>query len=161
MTSKHDDIPNLSDYAFFTPLQTRWSDNDMYGHLNNVIYNRLFELTTVKFYIETKAQIFGRSPDIRPMMAEVLVRFRSSLSFPDDLIGAMSIGYVSDKSVRYEIALFRKGEQKAAAHGHIVHVFVDIETQTPASIPDDFRALFARFQAGAEASSHEDQSRIA
>lgn len=155
MTSQHDDIPNLSDYAFFTPLQTRWSDNDMFGHLNNVIYNRLFELTTVKFYLENNAEIFNRHPEIRPMMAESLVRFRSSLSFPDDIVGAIRVGHVGDKSVRYELALFRQNEQKAAAHGHIVHVFVDIESQKPTSFPDDFRVLFNRFKTGSETSAHE------
>ncbi len=136
------------DFRFFTELQTRWSDNDMFGHLNNVTYYRFFEAVVVDFFLrEMRVDLF--KGDTVPFAAESTCRFRKALSWPQAVEGAFRVEHMGTSSVRYGLALFAKGEEEAAADGHWVHVFVDRETQRPVPIPDEVRATFARF-AGVE-----------
>lgn len=134
-------IPSRSAFRFFSSIQTRWSDNDMLGHLNNVIYNRFFEATIIAFYRSMVPYDVHQQP-IVPFVAEALTRLRRPLSFPDTVESGLVIGHLGRSSLRYDLGLFRNGEDMASAHGHLVHVFVDRKTQRPAPIPDTLRAVF-------------------
>lgn len=138
-------VPSRADFGHFMTIPTRFSDNDMLGHLNNVAYHRFFEVIVVDFFTE-KAGIDLFNDPIVTFAAETMCRFRSPLSFPDIVDGAMCVEHLGTSSVRYGLALFRKGEDEAAADGHWVHVFVDRKTQKPVPIPARFRAAFEAIQ---------------
>ncbi|MGE5548051.1 MAG: acyl-CoA thioesterase [Solirubrobacterales bacterium] len=129
------------DFRFAVTIQTRWSDNDMFGHLNNVEYYRFFELAVAEFLVGPCGLDLFNAP-VMTFAAESLCRFRRPLSWPEKVTAGLAIEHVGNTSVRYAIALFRDGEEEAAADGHWVHVFVDRATQQPVPIPAGVRAVF-------------------
>lgn len=143
MTTRHP-IPRLDQFGFRLPIQTRWSDNDMFGHVNNVLYYRFFEMVVADFLINPCAMDLFQGT-VRTFAAESLCRFRKPLSWPQPLVGGLKIDHLGKSSVRYGLALFAEGEDDAAADGHWVHVFVDRDTQRPVDIPPAIRAVFERY----------------
>lgn len=137
--------PTRSDYRFFTDIPTRWSDNDMFGHLNNVAYNRFFEAVVLAFF-RTQTPLDLDKDAIIPFAAEVLCRFRKPLSFPETVEGGLCIEHLGKSSVRYGLGLFRQGDDAPSAYGHWVHVFVDRQQQRPAAIPEGARRVFETYR---------------
>jgi acyl-CoA thioester hydrolase len=130
------------DYRYFYTIPTRWNDNDQFGHLNNVIYYRLYEALIVQYL--TEAGLDWMKDAVIPYAAESLCRFRKAVSFPDVLDLGLRVMKVGRTSVVYAVAMFRKGEQEAAATGHWVHVYVDRESQQPMLVPDFIREVMLR-----------------
>jgi acyl-CoA thioester hydrolase len=137
--------PSRAAFPYFVTIPTRWSDNDMFGHLNNVEYYRFFEVVVIAFFME-RAGIDMFNDQTVTFAAETMCRFRKPLSFPEVVEGAMRVEHLGTSSVRYGLALFRKGEDEPAADGHWVHVFVDRQTQKPVPIPAHVRAAFEAIQ---------------
>ncbi|MCW8976407.1 MAG: acyl-CoA thioesterase [Sedimenticola sp.] len=133
---------NRDDYRYFYTIPTRWNDNDQFGHLNNVIYYRLYEALIVQYL--TEAGLDWMKDPVIPYAAESLCRFRSAVSFPDVLDLGLRVMKVGRTSVVYAVAMFRKGEQEAAATGHWVHVYVDRESQQPMPVPELIRSVMLR-----------------
>lgn len=131
-----------SDFRYFTQIPTRWSDNDMFGHLNNVEYYRFFEAVIVQFFHE-RAHIDLFTDEVIPFAAESGCRFLRPLSFPEIIEAGMRVEKIGTSSVRYGIGLFRQGEDEAGACGHWVHVFVERASQRPHPIPERVRAAYA------------------
>ncbi len=144
MTAVAQPVPARGDYPFFTAMKTRWSDNDMFGHVNNVMYYRLFEIAVVDF-LAGPVDLDLMATPVVPFAAESLCRFRKPLSFPEIVDAGLGIEHLGKSSVRYGIALFRQGEDEPAAYGYWVHVFVDRATQAPTPIPAPVRDAFSRF----------------
>ncbi|MBI2235595.1 MAG: acyl-CoA thioesterase [Magnetospirillum sp.] len=129
------------DFLFHVAIQTRWSDNDMFGHVNNVEYYRFFEIAVAEFLMgPCKLDLF-HAPFI-PFAAESLCRFGRPLSWPEKVTAGLKVEHLGTTSMRYAIALFGEGSDEAAAEGHWVHVFVDREEQRPVPIPPELRAVF-------------------
>jgi len=133
------------DYKHFMPLQTRWMDNDLYGHVNNVVYYSYFD-TLLNRYLIDHGGLDIQQGQIIGIAVETLCRFHKSFAYPETIDGGLRIGKLGTSSVRYEIGLFAPGEDLARAEGHFVHVFVDRPTQRPTPIPDRIRAALARIQ---------------
>lgn len=134
-----------ADFAFFATIQTRWSDNDMFGHVNNVEYYRFFELAVVEFLMGP-CRMDLLQDRVVPFAAESLCRFRRPLSWPQTVVAGLKVEHLGTSSVRYAIALFDESSDEAAAEGHWVHVFVERETQGPHAIPDGVRAQFEQYR---------------
>ena len=126
------------DYRHFTSLTTRWSDNDAYGHLNNVVYYSLFDTAVNVALIEAGLLDVERSPVVG-LVAETSCRYFEALAFPDAVEAGLRVAKIGRSSVRYELAIFRKGAAEAAAHGHLVHVYVDRATRRPVVVPAEVR----------------------
>lgn len=140
-----------SDYPHTFALQTRWSDNDMFGHVNNVEYHRFFEQAVVSFLMKTCGLDLLTSPVI-PFAAENLCRFRRSLSWPEQVTVGLMVEHLGKSSLRLGLALFGEGQDEAAAEGYWVQVFVDRASQQPVTIPESLRqALQPYRQPGSEA----------
>ena len=128
-----------SDYRHFRAIPTRWMDNDVYGHVNNVVYYSYFDTVINRFLIEQggldihEAKVIG-------VAAESGCRFRESFAYPETIDAGLRVGHLGNSSVRYEIGLFREGQDEAAAEGHFVHVFVERGVQKPVPIPAAIRA---------------------
>ena len=127
------------DYRYFTSVPTRWSDNDQFGHLNNVIYQRLFEALIVQYL--TDAGLNWMQDPVIPYAAETQCRFRRAVSFPDSLDMGLRVARLGNSSISYSMAMFRQGEDEAAATCHWVHVYVDRKTQCSSPIPEKIRQV--------------------
>ena len=127
------------DYPHFLEIPTRWMDNDIYGHVNNVVYYAYFDTVINKYLIEKGGLDIHAGPVIG-IAVESFCRFQRSLAFPDRIDAGLRVGHLGSSSVRYEIALFRGGDAAPAATGHFVHVFVDRSTRRPTPIPPPLRA---------------------
>jgi acyl-CoA thioester hydrolase len=128
-----------SDYRHFLAIPTRWMDNDVYGHVNNVVYYSYFDTVINRFLIE-QGGLDIHAATIIGVAAESGCRFRESFAYPETIDAGLRVGHLGNSSVRYEIGLFREGKDEAAAEGHFVHVFVARGAQKPVSIPAAIRA---------------------
>jgi len=119
-----------SAYAHFVPVPTRWMDNDIYGHLNNVIYYSLFD-TAVNRYLIDQGALDIHDGTVIGLVVETHCNFFASLAFPQQVQAGLRVARRGRSSVRYEIGLFAEGEALCAAAGHFVHVYVDRDTRRP------------------------------
>ncbi|HJS33536.1 MAG TPA: thioesterase family protein [Alphaproteobacteria bacterium] len=130
-------------YRHFLAIPTRWMDNDIYGHVNNVVYYSYFDTVINAYLIETGGLDIHEAAVIG-IAVETACRFHRSLAFPDVIDAGLRVGRLGNSSVRYEVGLFRRGEDSAVADGHFIHVFVDRPTQRPVPIPTPIRAALER-----------------
>ncbi len=121
-------------YRHFRAIPTRWMDNDLYGHVNNVVYYSYFDTVINAYLIEAGGLDIHRA-EVVGIAVETMCRFRTSLAFPETIDAGLRVGHLGNSSVRYEIGLFRQGSDVAAAEGHFVHVFVRRDDQKPVVIP--------------------------
>lgn len=125
-------------YKHFLPLQTRWADNDVYGHINNVAYYGYFD-TIVNGYLISAGALDIHKGAVIGLVVETGCKYFAPLEFPQKLDGALRVARIGNSSVRYELAIFKSGEEKPAAEGHFVHVYVDRATRRPAPLPEALR----------------------
>lgn len=126
-------------------MQTRWKDNDVYGHVNNVNYISFFDTVINRYLIDFGGFDLHNAPIIG-IAVETHCRFRRSFAFPEDIEGGLRIGHLGNSSVRYEVGLFGKGDDEARAEGHFVHVFVNRAANKPVPIPTPIRAALEQLK---------------
>jgi len=132
-----------ADYRFFLTIPTRWMDNDVYGHVNNVTYYSWFDTVVARFLTDTGFLHVPTAPVIG-LVVETQCRYFAPIAFPDEVTAGLRCGRAGNTSVRYEIAIFRGEDEVAAAEGHFVHVYVDRATQrTPTPLPPLLRSALA------------------
>jgi acyl-CoA thioester hydrolase len=129
-----------ADYRWFHEITTRWMDNDVFRHVNNVHYFSFFDTAVTFFEMSTGAVDLLDGP-VFCVVAEVACRYHRSVAWPDRLSVGVRVTRIGETSVRYEMAVFREGEEIAAAEGHFVHVFVERGSQRPTPIPPASRAI--------------------
>ncbi len=134
------------DYRHFLAIPTRWMDNDVYGHVNNVVYYSYFD-TVINEYLIREGGLDIHQGSVVGYAVESTCRFHRSFAFPERIDAGLRVGELGNSSVRYEIALFRQGEDKPAATGHFVHVFVDRPSAKPTAIPERIRSSLERLLA--------------
>jgi acyl-CoA thioester hydrolase len=132
-----------ADYTYLRPIQTRWNDNDVYGHVNNVVYYAYFD-TVINVYLIEEGGLDPKTSESIGLCVESQCKYLAPASYPEPLEAGLRVGKLGRSSVRYEIAIFRQGTEEAVAHGHFVHVFVDRNTRRPTAIHDAMRAALAR-----------------
>ena len=132
-----------ADYRWFHFITTRWMDNDVFQHVNNVNYFSYFD-TAVTYYEMTEQVVGLFEGPTHCVVAEVACRYFRSLAFPDRVTVGVRVASIGRSSVRYELGIFRNDEDEAAAEGHFVHVFVERGSQRPVAIPDESRAILHR-----------------
>jgi acyl-CoA thioester hydrolase len=135
MTEPRPSAPPREHYALFRPIATRWSDNDVYGHINNVVYYGFFDTAVNGFLVDSGAlDIHGG--DTIGFVVETRCNYFAPLAFPQALEAGLRVAHVGRSSVRYELGIFAAGARKAAAAGHFVHVYVERATRRPvAALP--------------------------
>jgi acyl-CoA thioester hydrolase len=147
MTARQPD--RREDYLHFSRITTRWNDNDVYGHVNNVVYYSYFDTVVNKFLIDGNS-LDIESSDIVGLVVETQCQYFRSITFPDMVDAGIRVAKLGTSSVRYEVGLFRNDDRTAAAQGYFVHVYVDRQTNKPVPIPDGTRTLLATLMRGAE-----------
>ena len=136
-------VSAASDYPHVRPIPTRWKDNDVYGHVNNVEYYAFFDTVINAWLIEEGGLDIHRGAVIG-LCAESHCAFHAPLAFPETVEAALRVGHLGRSSVRYEIGLFAAGRDDPAATGWFVHVFVDREARRAVEIPAPLRAALER-----------------
>jgi acyl-CoA thioester hydrolase len=132
-----------SAYRHFTVISTRWMDNDVYGHVNNVQYYSFFDTAVNGYLIEQKVLDPETSPVIG-LVVETQCSYFESLSFPEEVHAGVRVARIGASSVRYEIGLFRATGENALAQGHFVHVYVARATRRPVALPGELRDALLR-----------------
>lgn len=137
--------PSSDDYPHVRAIPTRWYDNDIYGHVNNVQYYAFFD-TVINAWLIDEGGLDIHSGETIGLCAESHCRFLAPVAFPDTVEAGLRVGHLGNSSVRYEIGLFGEGGIPLA-EGWFVHVFVDRAGRTPEPIPDQVRASLERLEA--------------
>lgn len=127
-----------ADYPVFQTITTRWMDNDVYGHVNNVVYYSYFD-TAVNGYLMAQGVLDYRQGETVGLVVETGCQFFSPIAFPDTVTAGIRVTKIGTSSVRYEVGLFANDSDTAAAQGHFVHVYVGAGDHRPAALPDAFR----------------------
>lgn len=134
--------PGRDAYAIFRPIQTRWQDNDVYAHVNNVVYYSYFDTVVNGWLMERGLLTLGVSPAVG-LVVETGCAFFAEVAFPDRLEGGLAVVRAGRTSVTYRVGVFREGEAAAAAAGHFVHVYVDAASRRPTPLSPALREALA------------------
>ncbi len=129
-----------ADYRHFLAIPTRWMDNDVYRHVNNVVYYSYFD-TVVNQYLVERGVLDIEASRVIGLVVETQCHYFSPIAFPDTVHAGLRVAKLGTSSVRYEIGIFRNADMRAAAQGHFVHVYVDRASNRPTSLPAALRAV--------------------
>ena len=130
-------------YFVFKSITTRWMDNDVYGHVNNVTYYSYFDTAANTYLIEEGGLNIASSPIIAYVVSSAC-DYASGIAYPDKIEAGLRVDHLGNSSVQYGIAIFKKDAEQASAHGHFVHVFVERETGKPVPIPEKMRVALEK-----------------
>ncbi|RJG13035.1 acyl-CoA thioesterase [Pseudomonas cavernicola] len=131
-----------ADYRYFQPISTRWHDNDLYGHVNNVTYYSFFD-SAVNTYLIEQGGLDIHEGGVVGFVVSSSCDYFASIAFPERIEIGLRVGKLGNSSVQYELAVFKQNEGEACAAGRFVHVFVDRQSNRPVAIPDGLRAALS------------------
>ena len=132
-----------TDFGVLRTITTRWEDEDVYGHVNNVVYYSFFD-TAINAWLIEEGGLDIHAGEVIGVCAESHCRYHGSLTFPEVVHAGLRVGKLGSSSVRYELGLFGTGAQEAAADGWFVHVFVDRASRRPVPVPEGLRRALER-----------------
>lgn len=133
-------------FRHFQVIATRWADNDIYGHVNNVVYYSYFDTIVNQYLIEQRVLDIEKSTVIG-LVVETQCQYFSPITFPDVVHAGLRVAKLGNSSVRYEIGLFRNDEKTTSAQGHFIHVYVDRASRRSVALPDDLRLALQKIVA--------------
>ncbi len=139
MTGRPQPLPRSS-FLAFVPVTTRWHDNDVYGHVNNVIYYAFFD-TAVNLLLMDAGVLDPAASPVVGLVVETRCTYFASIAFPEIIEVGVRVASLGTSSVRYTLGIFKKGEALASAQGEFTHVYVDRKSQKSTPIPDAVRAV--------------------
>ncbi len=130
-----------SAFKAFRPIGTRWSDNDVYGHVNNVVYYSWFD-TAVNGLLIDRGAIDIHNGKVIGLVIETQCNYFAPLAFPENVFAGIRVAHIGSSSVRYEVGLFPEdAAQTCAARGHFIHVYVDRDTRRPVPLPPELLSV--------------------
>lgn len=138
-------LEQRSGYRYFVPITTRWMDNDLYGHVNNVTYYSYFDTAANHYLIHQGGLDISSDPVVGFVVASNC-EYRAPIAFPDQIEVGFRVNRLGESSVQYGLAIFRQGENEAVAHGTFTHVFVDRDANKATPIPKRIRRALVQAQ---------------
>lgn len=129
---------SCNDYSYFSEISTRWMDNDVYGHINNVIYYSIFDTVVNEFLIQ-KGVLNIHSSEVIGLVVETRCNYYEPMAFPQKITAGLCVERISNSSVVYNIGIFGDKTEKTSAQGHFVHVYVDRASRRPVPVPENLR----------------------
>jgi acyl-CoA thioester hydrolase len=138
--------PPREAYRWSTRIATRWMDNDVYGHVNNVVYYSFFDTVINRYLIEEGGLDIHAGPVIG-LAVETTCSFVGAIAFPEEVEAMLRVAHLGTSSVRYEVGIFVVGDPAPRAFGRFTHVFVDRATRRPVPLPDGMRNALTRIGA--------------
>ncbi|HZL31506.1 MAG TPA: thioesterase family protein [Pseudolabrys sp.] len=136
---------SLADFPYISDITTRWMDNDVYGHINNVVYYSFFD-TVVNGYLVAQGTLNIAKSDVIGLVVETQCNYFKSVAFPDKVRAGLRVVHLGKSSVRYEVGIFRNDETQAAAQGHFVHVYVDRASNKPVKLPEKLKEVLGKLK---------------
>ena len=130
-------------FAHFSEITTRWIDNDVYGHINNVVYYEFFD-TVVNGYLIAQGALDIANGAVIGLVVETHCNYFKPVAFPDRLRAGLRVAKLGTRSVRYEVGIFRNDDDTASAQGHFVHVYVDRTTSKPVPLPEALKQALGK-----------------
>ena len=130
-------------YRHFLTIPTRWMDNDVYGHVNNVVYYSFFDTVVNKFLMEERQLDYSKG-EVVGLVVETKCQYFAPIAFPDVVVAGIKVAHIGTSSVRYEIGLFKNDEEKPAAEGHFVHVYVTRSGNKPTPLSTQMRSVLVK-----------------
>ncbi|HBB78052.1 thioesterase [Stutzerimonas xanthomarina] len=127
-----------ADYRHFQPITTRWHDNDIYGHVNNVTYYSFFD-SAMNIYLIEKGGLDIHGGEVIGFVVSSACDYFAPIAYPEIIEVGLRVAKLGNSSVQYELAIFRLGEAQACAAGKMVHVFVERASNRPVPIPAPLR----------------------
>jgi acyl-CoA thioester hydrolase len=140
MSDKKLSPPSRTDFVAFEDVQSRWMDNDAYGHINNAVYYSFFDTAVNRYLIERNVLDVLKS-EIIGLVIETQCKYFSPIVFPDLIHVGMKVTHLGTSSVKYEVAIFKNDDDIASALGHFVHVYVDRKSNKSTPIPQNVRTV--------------------
>ena len=138
-------VPETRDrYPHFLTITTRWMDNDVYSHVNNVVYYSWFDTAVNEYMLREKVLSMDEGPIC--LVVETGCQYFAAISFPDTIHCGLRVAHLGSSSVRFEIGIFSNDEIAAAAQGHFVHVCCDRATHRPIAMQEDMRAALEKLR---------------
>jgi acyl-CoA thioester hydrolase len=134
-----------SDFPHFLEIQTRWMDNDIYGHVNNAVHYSYFDTAVNRYLIDTGA-LDLQSGAVIGLVVETACNYFKEIAFPDRIAAGLRVARIGRTSVRFDIALFRNEDTVAAAQGHFTHVYVDRNTRKPVELSEEMGRRLAALE---------------
>ena len=138
---------SIAAFPHVLDITTRWMDNDVYGHVNNVVYYSFFDTVVNRYLIDEGALDVARGGVIG-LVVETKCNYFQPIAFPELVRAGLRVAHQGTSSVRYEVGLFRNGESSASAQGHFVHVYVDRATNRPVPLPENLKAALTKLVKG-------------
>ena len=129
---------HISEYNYFCQLSTRWNDNDIYGHMNNIVYYALFDTAVNKWLIKNKLIDIKNGQNIG-LIVQSGCNYFSSFEYPENINAGIRVTKIGKSSVRYEVGLFKEKEELSSADGFFIHVYVDRKTNKPIALDYNFK----------------------
>ncbi|MCA1195083.1 MULTISPECIES: thioesterase family protein [unclassified Saccharopolyspora] len=142
MAEPAEGLPRRGDFTVLWPITTRWADNDVYGHVNNVVHYSWFDTAVNGWLIRATGADIRDFPEIG-LVVETNCRYLAELGFPEDVEVGVGLERVGNTSVVYRLAVFGGGAEGPASVGRFVHVYVDRETRRPVRVPERIRTALA------------------
>jgi acyl-CoA thioester hydrolase len=137
-------IITRQEYPYFLSIATRWMDNDVYGHVNNVQYYSFFD-TVIGHYLIHEGGLDFRTDTVIGFAIESQCQYKRAIAYPDVVEAGLRVERIGNSSVRYEIGIFTAGYEEAAATGYFVHVFVDRTSgNRPTPVPEKIRTALEK-----------------
>ncbi len=137
------EVPTRGDYGVFYPITTRWMDNDIYGHVNNVTYYSYFDTVANRYLIE-EGGLDIADGSIVGFVVNSGCEYHAPITYPESIEAGLRVDKLGNSSVQYGIAIFKEGEEAACAHGHFVHVFVERAANKSVPIPENLRVALEK-----------------
>jgi acyl-CoA thioester hydrolase len=138
-------VETRSRFLHFLAIPTRWMDNDVYGHVNNVVYYSYFD-TVINRYLIDEGGLDIAGGDTIGLCVESHCAYARPVAFPEELEAGLRVAHLGRSSVRYEIGIFTRGMESVSAHGWFVHVFVDRTTRRPTAFTEKMRTALERLR---------------
>ena len=140
MSDKKLSPPTRADFVVFEDVQSRWMDNDAYGHINNAVYYSFFDTAVNRYLIDNNVLDIFKSETIG-LVIETQCKYFSPIVYPDLVRVGMKVTHLGNSSVKFEVAIFKNDDDIASAAGHFVHVYVDRKSNKSTPIPQNVRTL--------------------
>lgn len=136
-------IPTIDDFGYVAEVTTRWTDNDVYGHVNNAVFYFYFDSVANRYLIE-EGGLDIHTSDVIGLVVESGCQYHAPIEYPSVLRVGLRVNRLGNRSVTYGLAVFTSDVDEAVAHGYFSHVFVDRETRRPVEVPAQLRAALER-----------------
>ncbi|CAK9888637.1 MULTISPECIES: acyl-CoA thioesterase [Pseudomonas] len=137
--------PGREAFHHFQPISTRWHDNDIYGHVNNVVYYSFFD-SAVNSYLIEQGGLDIHQGEVIAFVVNSSCDYFAAIAFPECIEVGLAVSKLGTSSVHYRLGIFKAGQQQACAAGRFVHVFVERASNRPVSIPEPLRAALSRLR---------------